>query len=348
MWTTGSAQVPVSGRPPTLRSIAQAVGVSTQTVSNVINEPSKVAPATLAAVRAEIERVGYRPSRAARQLRTRRSHTLGFRMRAVSDGINRSILDRLLHALIEQADARDYAILVFASTDDDNEIEDILRLRADSGVDGFLLTETAYADTRAERLHAADIPFASFGRPWGRPEAEGPGEDWVDIAGCEGIVDAVHALHEDGARRIGFIGWPEGSGTGDDRFDGFSRAMSDLGLATDLVERCEDGFETGRAAAEALVGRGADALVCVSDSLALGALATMRGARRTDIMRRITGFDDTPVARTIGLSSVDQPVEEAAAVMVQSLVHRIEHPGEPLPSALPRLIRPRFQRREPV
>lgn len=265
-----------------------------------------------------------------------------------TDGINGSIFDRLLHALIEQADRRGYAILVFTSVDAQDEIEDILRLRADTGVDGFLLTDTAHADTRAERLGAAGIPFVTFGRPWGRSEDEDLGYDWFDVAGCEGIAEAVHAQVEDGARRIGFIGWPEGSGVGDDRFEGFTRAMSEHGLAVDLVERREDGFETGQDAALALVDRGADALVCVSDSLALGALAAMRGAARHDIMRRITGFDDTPVARTVGLSSVDQPVEEAAAVMVDALVHRIEHPGEPLPTPAPRLVRPQLHRREPI
>src|SRR5690606_1375119 len=66
---------------PTLNSIARATGVSRQTVSNVLNDPDRVAEPTRTPVNDEIRRVGYRPSAAARQLRTRRSHLLGFRMR---------------------------------------------------------------------------------------------------------------------------------------------------------------------------------------------------------------------------------------------------------------------------
>lgn len=317
---------------PTLNSIARAIGVSRQTVSNVLNSPERVAEPTRALVRSEIERVGYRPSAAARQLRTRRSRLLGFRMREHADGINGSILDRLLHALTARAHERGYAILVFAAADDDAEIAAYEELRATNSLDGFLLTSTNHGDRRADWLLERAIPFVAFGRPWGREDAATTRHhDWVDIDGRAGTDLATRHLVAEGARRVGFVGWPEGSGAGDDRLDGFLAACTELGIGADLVERVEDSFENGRSAAERLVTRGADGIVCASDSLALGAVAGMRATGREDVMARIVGFDDTPVARAVGISSVDQPVEEVAARMVDVLIHRIERPAEDLP-----------------
>lgn len=331
----GSGGAPMS---PTLNSIARAAGVSRQTVSNVINDPGKVAEPTRTLVLDEIRRVGYRPSAAARQLRTRRSQLLGFRMRSTGDGINGSIHDRLLHALTARAGERGYSILVFAAHDDEAEISAYEQLRATNSLDGFLLTSTNHGDRRSGWLREHDIPFVSFGRPWGQDGAATSREhDWIDIDGGAGTEAAVRALAEEGAQRIGFIGWPLGSGAGDDRFDGFRRACADLALPQDLIERREDGFDTGADAAARLMERDIDAVVCVSDSLALGAFAQLRSLGRRDLMDRVIGFDDTPVARAVGISSVDQPIEEAASRMVDLLLHRIEQPDvdpEPDPTEL--------------
>lgn len=337
-----------SASTATLNSIAQAVGVSRQTVSNVLNDPGRVAEPTRTRVREEIERVGYRPSAAARQLRTRRSHLLGFRMSSQNDGINGSILDRLLHALTEQAHQRGYAILVFSAADDDAEIAAYEDLRATNSLDGFLLTSTNHGDRRSDWLREQGIPFVAFGRPWGREDAATTRDhDWIDIDGGAGAEAAVRALHAEGARRIGFIGWPEGSGAGDDRRDGHLRACTDLGIPADLIQRGEDGFETGAAATRALVERDVDAVVCVSDSMALGALAHLRATGRTDLMDRIVGFDDTPVARVVNLSSIDQPIEQTARRMVDLLVHRIEHPDTDPPGDPTELLTPVLHRRHP-
>ena len=77
----------------------------------------------------------------------------------------------------------------------------------------------------------------------------------------------------------------------------------------------EDGVTQGRHAAERLLAQGSPptALVCCSDSLALGAHAI-------DPAVAVTGFDDTPVASAVGLSSVAQPLVEAAAACVEQVL----------------------------
>jgi DNA-binding LacI/PurR family transcriptional regulator len=84
------------------------------------------------------------------------------------------------------------------------------------------------------------------------------------------------------------------------------------------------------------------ALVCVSDSLALGAMQGVPGVP-------VIGFDDTPVAHAVGLTSVSQPLAEAAAECMRLLVPLLDQPGaERPPSAVPTsqqqsvLLRPRL------
>ncbi len=78
----------------------------------------------------------------------------------------------------------------------------------------------------------------------------------------------------------------------------------------------------GEAAAHALLDadRPVTALVCVSDSLALGALQAGRGIP-------VIGFDDTPAARAVGLTSVSQPLAEAAARCVSLLIRALAGDG---------------------
>lgn len=324
--SAASVRAPRNGQP-TLNTIASTLGVSRQTISNVLNNPERVAPATLEAVRAEIARVGYRPSAAARQLRTQRSRLLGFCMQDLRDGINGSVLDRLLHALTARAHERGYAILVFSADGHQAEIRAYDDLLATNALDGFLLTSTDHGDPRADWLGEHQVPFVAFGRPWGREDAAGCRDhDWIDVDGAAGTAEATAVLIAEGGESIGFIGWPEGSAVGDDRFEGHRRAMESAGREV-LIERVPDSFDSGRTAAQSLVERGADAIVCVSDSLALGAVSRLREIGRYDVMTRVIGFDDTPTARAVGIASVDQPVEEAARRMIDLLVHRIEHPG---------------------
>jgi DNA-binding LacI/PurR family transcriptional regulator len=73
--------------------------------------------------------------------------------------------------------------------------------------------------------------------------------------------------------------------------------------------------------------------VCASDSLAVGALRAVRG---TEIA--VAGFDDTPVAQAVGLTSVSQPLPEAAAGCMEMLIHLLD--GDPAGAQAPVLLVP--------
>jgi DNA-binding LacI/PurR family transcriptional regulator len=316
----------------TLEAVARHARVSRQTISNALNAPHRLAPATLVRAQQSIDELGYRPNQAARALRTRSSRLIGFRIEPSRDGVNGAVLDRFLHALCEAARDKDYNVLLFSAADDASEIagyDDLLRRGA---VDAFVLAATHRQDARAAWLVDRRQPFVTFGRPWGEKR---PRHAWVDIDGAAGTEAAVEHLIARGHRRIGFLGWPPGSGVGDDRLAGWARALTAHRLPQrGLSLRGEDGEAAGAALATKLLrsAHPPTALVCASDSLALGALHAIQqsgGEPGRDVA--VTGFDDTPIAAALspGLTSVRQPVEAAATAIVRLLAERMA--GTPVP-----------------
>lgn len=300
----------------TIADVARRANVSRQTVSNVLNSPDLVREETRERVRQAVEELGYRVNQAARRMRTGRSRLLAVRIEQTQDGMN--VFDRFLHGLTESAAKAGYRVILYSADDDQSEIATFDDLLGAYEPDAFVLTGTHYGDVRTSWLAERELAFVTFGRPWGMPE--GGGHPWVDVDGAAGTAAATRYLLDAGHRRIGFIGWPEGSGVGDDRRSGWVRALEEAGpkdSEAGVLERRTDGSAAeGEAAARELIAAGATALVCVSDSVALGAMQAGPVP--------VIGFDDTPVAAAIGLTSLSQPLSDAAVRCVRVLTRLLE------------------------
>ena len=333
-------------RQPTVTDVASAAGVSRQTVSNVLNTPHIVRAETRERVEEAIARLHYRPHASARRLRTRLSETIGVRLDPVTDGISGSLLDRFLHALAERAAKAGFRVLLYTAADEAAEIEQFGRLVDGADVDAFVLTSTHHGDTRIDWLIEHEVPFVTFGRPWGVADMTDPEHLWVDVDGRHGLTLATEHVLAAGARRVAFLGWPAGSGTGDDRRAGWRATMA---ARTDLTEAelatldlIVDEDPTDSSIATRLVAAldpTPDAVVCASDSLALAARLAL-GDRVP-----IVGYDDTPVARALGLCSVAQQLDEVAEGVLDLLIgaHRGRAGGaDGVDDPQHRLVKPRL------
>jgi DNA-binding LacI/PurR family transcriptional regulator len=314
----------------TIATVAQHAGVSRQTVSNVLNTPDMVRPETRERVRESIASLGYRASQAARQMRTGRSRLIAVRIEPARDGINGSVLDRFLHGLTDAAAGAGYRVMLYTATDDGDEIATYDDLLSAYDLDAFVLTSTHHGDVRTSWLAQRRVPFVTFGRPWGAPDTH----PWVDVDNAAGTAEATQRLLATGHRRIGFLGWPAGSGVGDARRAGWASTLEAAGLASAGLDRATtDAIEPAAAAAHDLLGTDdpPTALVCASDSLALGALRSGRDCA-------VIGFDDTAVAQAVGLTSVSQPLAEAAARCMDLLAGVLDDAASRTPQQL--LLRP--------
>ncbi|MFE2939134.1 LacI family DNA-binding transcriptional regulator [Streptomyces sp. NPDC059255] len=330
--STGHAE-----RPPTLAQVAQRAGVSPQTVSNALNSPHLLAPLTLERVRRAIAELDYRPHQAARALRTRSSKLIGYGVHPTPDGVSGPVMDHFLHAFSRSANEAGYRVLLFtAPAGAEREPDCYAELLREQPVDGFVLTHTYRGDRRPDWLRRRAIPFVAFGRPW----STRPAGDWADVDGAHGTSAAVDHLVALGHRRIAFLGWPRGSGVGDDRAGGWRTAMRRHGLsARGLRAYAVNDVDAARDAVAPLLAAGTTAVVAVSDTLALGCYRALLDSGRTpgrDVA--VVGFDDSSAAAllTPGLSSLCQPLPEVGRACTRLLLARIKDPqGTPEQVLLP-------------
>lgn len=303
----------------TLADVAARAGVCRQTVSNVISNPQLVKSSTREKVQEAIRELRYTPNVRARLLRQQRTGTVGLRIQPPSDNVSSVLLDRFLHELSARAANYDKHVLLFTATSDAQEVNEISSLTAQSLVDEFVLTDTHPEDERIGALNRLGHRFVAFGRPWGAESTST--HSWVDVDGKAGTAEATRALLSAGCRRIGFLGWPTGSATGDDRRAGWAETMRAVTGATPagldgLAAESVDDVTAAMAAAPILFDAGVDAVVCASDTLATGVVAALR-ARNTSFP--IIGFDNTPFAASLGFSSVDQDLGNVAEAVLNAL-----------------------------
>jgi DNA-binding LacI/PurR family transcriptional regulator len=283
-------------------------------------------PDTLARVQHAIEALGYTPNRAARHLRTGSSRLIGLRMPAAQEYTANAAMDRFIHALVEASREAGYHVLLFSGgTRVEGVRPDPLAgydaLLRSTAVDAFVVTDTYLGNPQASWLTGRRAPFVAFGRAWGDSDAAHP---WVDVDGAAGTRLATGHVLERGYQRVAWLGWQAESHLGEDRRAGWEQVMASHGLPTDgLAIRTADTVHAGRVAAAQLLDTVApDAIVCASDTLAVGVLHIL--AERGLCPGRdigVVGYDDSQVAQVVppGLTSVRQPLEQVAVEIVRAL-----------------------------
>lgn len=314
----------------TIREVADAAGVSRQTVSNTLIHPERVKPPTLERVRKVIEELGYRPSNAAQSLRSQRTGAVGFELNATESATRNAVAFPFVLALSERAVTHGSHIVTFGTGGARPMLsgyEDMVRSQL---VDAFILADTHDGDPRLAFLDKARIPYAAFGRLWGRPELT----SWADVDGAHGARLATEHCLDAGYSTVGFLGWPDGSAVGDDRRNGWEWAMEHAHHPRGPRATSVQDLAAARVAAQDLldaVGRGG-AIVCASDLLALGVerAAIARGWTPGPDLG-ICGFDNSAIAEIAGLSSIAQPLHEIADHLL-AIVHSRLGGAPPPPS----------------
>ncbi len=296
------------------------------TVSLVLNNKGNISEPTRQRVMDAVETLGYKRNALGRSLRSQRSYIIGYAQRSHRDAFN-PIMDHFLFSIADAVEAAGWHILLF-NVDQANLVEPYQDLIERGRVDGFILSYTEQDDPRFHYLHEKEVPFVAFGRS--RTEIDDR-THWVDVDGASGTYAATSHLIEQGFCSVGFIGWPEGSASGDQRFQGYQRALADQNLPfnPDWVIRVENYTEEGRRAAEHVLGLDPrpDALVVISDTIAIG---TQQIFTEAEVSMPLTGFDDTPWASfmTPSLTSVQQPIKHISQILTEMLIQQIE--GKPV------------------
>ena len=302
--------MPSSGSaPPTVEDVAAAAGVSTATVSRVLNGLGGVREALRRKVLSAVERLGYVPNAGARAMMLRRSGTIGAIFPTVDNAIFAKAIDTLQRRLAESGLQ---LLLATSGYDPQTEARQALALLT-SGVDGLLLCGCGQPADLLHRLVQRGVPVVHV-MTWPAP----PGMVAVGFDNQRAMGQAVRYLLDLGHRRIAMLaGITQDNDRAAARLAGVREALRAAGLdlpPARLAER-KYGLAAAREGMRTLMqARPAPtAVVCGNDVLAFGALLE---ARKLGIdvpaQLSIVGFDDLELASHLqpALTTVRVPAEE--------------------------------------
>ncbi|HBI10777.1 ribose operon transcriptional repressor RbsR [Franconibacter pulveris] len=309
----------------TMKDVARLAGVSTSTVSHVINNDRFVSEAIREKVEAAIQSLNYAPSALARSLKINQTRTIGMLITASSN----PFFSELVRGVERSCFERGYS-LVLCNTDGDEQrmnrnLETLLQKR----VDGLLLlcTETHQPSPEIMRRYPA-IPTVMM--DWAPFGGEG---DLIQDNSLLGGDIATQYLIDKGYTRIACITGPLDKTPARLRVEGYRNAMARAGLAVKEGYEVNADFEFrgGFDAMQALLAlrEPPQAVFMSNDAMAVGAYqALYQAGLRIPQDMALVGYDDIELARymTPPLTTIHQPKDELGELAIDVLIHRMAQP----------------------
>jgi LacI family transcriptional regulator len=253
-----------------MREVARAAGVSVNTVSRALNGKPEISTETKAKILEVAAKLGYRPNRLARSLRSNKTGTIGV---IVAD-IGNPYFSIVVKGVVKTARVHDYKI-VLQSTDLDYDREmEAIQVILSERVDGVLIAPTQKGTETIEQLVKSEFPFVLMLRYFAEL-----GTDYVIMDDLQGGFLATEHLVKQGHKRIAMVNGPLHISSARERFEGYNKALSEHGLESDpsLVVNGALTMEDGYRATRRLLRRSSpSAIFAVSDSVAFGALRAIR------------------------------------------------------------------------
>jgi LacI family transcriptional regulator len=304
----------------TIKDVAQRAGVSTATVSRVLNNVGNVEQDKLERVEAAIGELKYRRNLVARGLRTQRSHILSL----LCSDIENPFFTSICRGIEDVASREGFAVLICNTDGDIAKEKEYIEMLAAQSVSGVIISPTSSSSTDIGSLLRQGIAVVAVDR---RLKSE---TDSVFVDNRLGAYEATKHLIESGARRVACITGPRAAMTAQDRLVGYKDALADMGMRSQpsLIRYADFKDEGGYAATVELMSRETrpDALFVANNRMTTGALLALNdlGVRVPDEVT-LVGFDDLAWANLVNptISSVKQPTYELGREAAGLLLDRI-------------------------
>jgi LacI family transcriptional regulator len=303
-----------------LRDVAKAANVSVGTVSNVLNRPEIVAPATLTRVQATIKELGFVPNGFARQLRSGHSRTLGL----VVPDIANPFFTEVARGVEDAASKRDYAVFLCNSDESTAKEDRYISVLTEQHVRGVLITP---ADTKADRLDALrerGIAVTLLDR-----EIKGQKQCSVSVDDINGGQIAIEYLASLGHKNIAWVCGPESIPQVAERGEGVQKAAKASSVKIETIRVALMNAIQGEEAARKILElpKKPTAIFCANDLLAFGVMRILT-ANKVKVPDQISvlGYDNIDFAASAGipLSSIAQPAYQMGVTAANLLLDECE------------------------
>ncbi|PSN07371.1 ribose operon transcriptional repressor RbsR [Siccibacter turicensis] len=309
----------------TMKDVARLAGVSTSTVSHVINNDRFVSDAIREKVEAAVNSLNYAPSAVARSLKLNQTRTIGMLLTASSNPFYSELVRGVERSCFE----RGYSLVLCNTEGDEQRMNRNLEMLLQKRVDGLLLLCTETHQPSAELIRRyPNIPTVMM--------------DWAPLDGqCDLIQDnsllggdiATQHLIDKGYTRIACITGPLDKTPARLRLEGFRTAMKRAGLPVPAEYEITADFEFAggfRAMESVLTLKERPQAVFIgNDAMAVGAYQALwhAGVAIPNDMA-IVGYDDIELARymTPPLTTIHQPKDELGELAIDVLIHRMSQP----------------------
>lgn len=312
---------------PSIKDVAAMSGVSTATVSHVINGTRYVSEEVSLKVKEAMKELNYVPNRIARTLRSHQSHLIGLiiPVKEATDTANAFFM--IVAQGIEETLTRNgYKLILCNSHENPEKEKEHLQMFNAQLVDGLILAPTGNDYSYLDDLLKKQYPIVFIDR-----KPQNYQGDYILSNNFQGAYDATKHLIEKGHKHIGFMSGELGLTTSNERLKGYKQALVDSNIAFNESYIKEDGasLENGyKLAKEFIEQQEVSAIFIANNIMTMGAISYFQEQYiKIPAEIAIVGFDDYQWAKIINppLTTVKQPAFELGQKAAEVILERIRN-----------------------
>jgi LacI family transcriptional regulator len=298
-----------------IKEIAKLAGVSPSTVSNVLNSRKNVSEETRERVLAICQEQNYEVNMASRALRNGESRTILFNF---SD-FDRQFYLKIIQGISDYVYSRDYDLIICTSRSCE-------RFMSKSVTSGCIMLDMHCPDELLLKKARQGYPVIALDRVLGEPNIKS-----LIVNNYNPMCELMQGLVDRGYREFAFLGGVNTLDT-QERYKAFLDVLHRNGIPFRHERYLMGDFreKSGYQAAKLLLisENLPQILVCANDNMAVGAMKAFREAGiRVPEDIAVTGFDDTPMAEVLGITTVSIPNYERGYLAAQYLLELIQGGG---------------------
>jgi DNA-binding LacI/PurR family transcriptional regulator len=313
---------------PTSHEVAEKAGVSSTTVSHVINQTRFVSPDTVKRVQDVMSDLGYRPNSLARSLRRGETHSIGL---ILPDSSN-PFFAEVTHAIEAEAFLKGYSLILCNTDGDINKERRYTDVLYNKQIDGIIFMAAGDDTASLQELLKQGLPTVVVDRELDTLDVDSVISDNFQ----SGYLAATHFI-EGGHEKIAIIRGPSNLTPSAKRVTGFCQALQDANISFDSDYLLEGDFhpKSGYFAAKKLLslGKPPTAIFVCNDLMAMGVLRAVHEAGLTVPENiSIIGHDNIELASYTlpGLTTIAQQIEKIGSTAFQLLLDRIHDENAPV------------------